>query len=235
MAENTAAGTVIGLPIAAGDSNDAMLTYTLSGADAEYFDIIESTGQIEVRDGTILDYEARSGYTIEVNASNDSGATAMITVTVMVTNVNEEGTVALSPVRPSVDTPVSAALSDPDGDLSNVTWQWARDNTMGGTFDDIISWATSKSYTPVDADADMYLKAMASYTDGHGASKSTSAVTASAVTAGDPLVARYDANGNGTIEKGEVITAISHYLFGEGDEAISKSDVIKLINLYLFG
>ena len=56
-----------------------------------------------------------------------------------------------------------------------------------------------------------------------------------AVAAGDPLIARYDANGNGTIEKNEVINAINDYLFGEGDQAISKSDVIKLINLYLFG
>ena len=52
---------------------------------------------------------------------------------------------------------------------------------------------------------------------------------------GDPLVVRYDANNNGTIEKSEVIAAINDYLFGEGDEAISKTEVIKLINLYLFG
>ena len=136
VAENTAEGTVIGLPVAASDSNDGMLTYTLSGADAEYFDIIESTGQMEVGDGTILDYEARSGYTVEVTASNDSGATAMITVAVMVTNVDEEGTLTLTPVRPSVDTPVSAALTDPDGDVSGVTWRWARDSAMGGAFDD---------------------------------------------------------------------------------------------------
>ena len=123
VAENTAEGTAIGLPVAASDSNDDMLTYTLSGADAEYFDIIESTGQIEVGDGTMLDHEARSGYTVEVTASNDSGATAMITVAVMVTNVDEKGTLTLSPVRPSVDTPVSAALSDPDGDVSGVTWR----------------------------------------------------------------------------------------------------------------
>ena len=51
----------------------------------------------------------------------------------------------------------------------------------------------------------------------------------------EDLVARYDTNKNGTIEKNEVIAAINDYLFGEGDEAISKSDVIKLINLYLFG
>ena len=56
-----------------------------------------------------------------------------------------------------------------------------------------------------------------------------------AVAAGNPLIVRYDANGNGMIEKSEVINAINDYLFGEGDEAISKSDVIKLINFYLFG
>ena len=53
-------------------------------------------------------------------------------------------------------------------------------------------------------------------------------------TAGDPLIDRYDANGNGKIDKDEVIKAIKDY-FGEGDEAISKSDVIKLIKLYLCG
>ena len=56
-----------------------------------------------------------------------------------------------------------------------------------------------------------------------------------AVTAEDALVARYDTNGNGTIEKNEVIAAINDYLFGDGDEAISKAEVIRLINLYLFG
>ena len=55
------------------------------------------------------------------------------------------------------------------------------------------------------------------------------------VDSSDPLIVRYDANNNGTIEKGEVIAAINDYLFGAGDEAISKSDVIKLMNLYLFG
>ena len=51
----------------------------------------------------------------------------------------------------------------------------------------------------------------------------------------DPLIARYDANNNGTIEKSEGIKAINDYLFGVGDAAISKADVIKVVNLYLFG
>ena len=54
------------------------------------------------------------------------------------------------------------------------------------------------------------------------------------VSSGDPLIIRYDANNNGTIEKSEVIKAITDYLFGKG-EPITKADVIKLITLYLFG
>ena len=52
---------------------------------------------------------------------------------------------------------------------------------------------------------------------------------------GDPLIARYDANNNDTIEKSEVIEAIDDYLFGDSDETISKAEVLKLIDLYLFG
>ena len=45
----------------------------------------------------------------------------------------------------------------------------------------------------------------------------------------------YDDDGDGAIEKAEVIEAINDYLFGAGDEAISKAEVIELINAYLFG
>ena len=47
------------------------------------------------------------------------------------------------------------------------------------------------------------------------------------------LVARYDANGNGKIEKGEVIQAIRHYFGNVG--GITKADVIKLIRVYFTG
>ena len=46
------------------------------------------------------------------------------------------------------------------------------------------------------------------------------------------VTSRYDANGNGLIEKSEVIQAINDYLFGGG--GITKADVIRLINVYLF-
>ena len=49
----------------------------------------------------------------------------------------------------------------------------------------------------------------------------------------DSLIARYDANQNGTIERSEVIAAIRDYL--DGAAGITRAEVIRLINLYLFG
>ena len=43
-----------------------------------------------------------------------------------------------------------------------------------------------------------YLRATVMYADGHGSGKDAmETTTAAVVTTGDPLVARYDANGNG--------------------------------------
>ena len=49
----------------------------------------------------------------------------------------------------------------------------------------------------------------------------------------EDLVDRYDANGNGMIERSEVIAAINDYL--DGVAGITRSGVIRLINLYLDG
>ena len=54
------------------------------------------------------------------------------------------------------------------------------------------------------------------------------------VSSADSLVAQYDANGNGAIEKSEIIQAIDDYLFGEGS-AITRAGVIHLIDIYLSG
>ena len=232
IAENTAAGENVGAPVVATDSG--ILTYRLGGADAESFGIVAATGQIQVGDGTNLDYEGeKNTYGGEVTATDPSGATAMITVTIAVTNLDEAGTVTLSSGKPTVGDDLTATLGDPDGDLTDVTWQWSKSADMDSWMD--ISGATSMSYTPTSMDVGYHLRATATYTDLLGSGKTARAVSDYAMTAVDPLVARYDANANGTIEKGEVIKAINDYLFGEGDETISKAEVIELINRYLFG
>ena len=45
-------------------------------------------------------------------------------VKVTVTNVDEKGTVTLSKTQPRVGIAVTATLTDPDGSISGLTWQW---------------------------------------------------------------------------------------------------------------
>ena len=147
---------------------------------------------------------------------------------------DQRRTVTLSMMRPVVGAELKATLSDPDGAVTDVMWQWAR--SLDGTTNWVdIAGATSMSYTPTPMDDGYYLRATATYTDPLASGKTSMAVSDHAVTEGDPLVARYDANANGMIDKAEVIAAINDYLFGDADEAISKTEVIRLINLYLFG
>ena len=90
------------------------------------------------------------------------------------------GTVTLSSTQPRVDTSLTATLTDPDGSISNVTWQWAT-SANGSSNWATISGAASARYTPVDGDVGKYLRATASYTDGHGEGKSAQAVSANPV------------------------------------------------------
>ena len=84
-------------------------------------------------------------------------------VKVMVNNVEEPGTVTLNKAVPVVGIEVTASLSDPDGRISGLTWQWA---LGGNNIDD----ATSATYTPVEGNVGggNTLTATASYTDGEG-------------------------------------------------------------------
>ena len=113
------------------------------------------------------------------NGRPDNQRDNYITVTLTVTNEDEAGTVALSLSEPDVDVPLTAALTDPDGGLDRVVWSWER--SADQTAWTAISGAASASYTPVAADKGSYLRATASYTDGHGPRKSTQAATSAPV------------------------------------------------------
>ena len=82
-----------------------------------------------------------------------------------------------------VGTAITASLSDLDGvDVDSVTWQWASSSDGMDPWTN-ISGATEASYTPVIADDGNYLRAMASYTDGHDSGKTEMAATDGAVSA----------------------------------------------------
>ncbi len=124
-------------------------------------------------------------YTVTVTASAGTGDAAVQTVsrevTVMVTNVDELGSIMLSTLQPQVGVPVEATLSDADlraADGSAVTlaptWQWYRDDTE-------IPGATAASFTPSSRDVGFVLLVKASYDDGEGEDKSAEQPSAHAV------------------------------------------------------
>ena len=146
-----------------------MATLSLEGDDA---------GDFRISSGGMLTFRSSPNYEMPMDANKDN--TYMVTlkandgtymdthdVTVMVTNVEEDGTVMLSSMTPVVGTAVMASLTDPDMVTEDtVTWQWSKSMTMGGTFMDIDE-ATMMNYTPVEADEGYYLRATATYTDGY--------------------------------------------------------------------
>ena len=173
--ENTRPYQNIGLPVTATDPDNGTLTYSLANASKSPFIIVESTGQLQT--GAPLDYETQDTYTVTVIATASSGATDRITVTINVANVNEPGNVALYWNHPRVDAPLKATLTDPDGDVSGITWRWHRSSNGSAPWT-AISGAAADSYTPVGGnDLRKYLRATASYTDGEGGSKTAQTVS----------------------------------------------------------
>ena len=90
IAENTAAGVNIGNPVSATDADNDTLTYMLGGTDADAFTIVSTTGQLQT--DAALDYETKSVYTVIVSVSDPHGGTDSITVTINITDVDEQVT-----------------------------------------------------------------------------------------------------------------------------------------------
>ena len=163
--------------------------------DGTYMDIDMATSM------TYTPVEADEGYYLKATASytdgHGSGKMAMATTTsTAMVPADQMGMVTLSTQEPMAGMAITATLTDPDMMVTGTTWQWSKSMTMDGTYMD-IDMATSMTYTPVEADEGYYLKATASYTDGHGSDKMAMATTTSMVPVADPLLTKYDTNGNG--------------------------------------
>ena len=199
VAENTASG-VVGAAITATDGDGDTLTYSVAAtADGDaaahltafnqHFDLDDGSGQISVKAGAVINFEARESYKVLYRVSDGEDASGaadaviddMLTLTVTVTNVDEPGVVTIGGT-PQVDVVSTATLTDPDGSVSAEMWSWSKSATAGGTFT-TIGGATDASYTPAAADVGMFLKAAVTYTDNvHSATGQTaSGTTTSAV------------------------------------------------------
>ena len=228
--ENSASGANVGARVTARDFDRDTLIYALSGTDASSF-TINSSGQIMVGTGTMLDYETKASYTVTVRATDPDNASDSISVTVTVGNVDEDGMVTIMPdTTPQVGTELTASLEDPDGSVVNLTWQWQKDDGQGSYTD--IPGATMMSYTPVMADEDSSLQATAMYDDGEGSGKEAMGMTGSAVGA-TPMtggvLATYDADNGGDIQKLEYLEALTDYFL----DNIDKDTYLEVLALFI--
>ena len=119
IAENSAKDTNVGAAITAtdpdrdADDNPDTLYYTMTGTDADKFNIGGNTGQITVKEGNIPDYEAKNKYSVTVSVSDklDSKGNAdteidhTVTVAINVTDVKEP------PGRPGTPTTKTATTT----------------------------------------------------------------------------------------------------------------------------
>ena len=169
------------------DSAAADLEWSKAGgADAGQF-TLSSGGELTFT--TAPDYEnpddadGDNVYAVTVQVS-DGTHTDTEDVVVTVQNVEEAGTVSLFPAQLRVRAVVRPTLSDPDGGISAVAWQWARSS-------DEINWAdidgaVQADYLPTHSDKVQYLRATARYTDGEGAGKTAVAASEATVGAREP-------------------------------------------------
>ena len=83
--ENQPAGRSVGLPVRATDPTNDRLTYSIPASD--YFEIVDSTGQIRTK--AALDHEDQATHTVTVTASDPSNRSDTVPVTITVEDVDE--------------------------------------------------------------------------------------------------------------------------------------------------
>ena len=116
-------------------------------------------------------------FTLQVVVGRDTPSVSTATVSVFVTNKDDDGTISFDGA-PAIGVSYAAVFDDEDAhapttpNSHNETYQWSRADSPTGTFSDIAA-ATSGSYTPRYEDHGKYLRVTVSYTDLHNAGGTT--------------------------------------------------------------
>ena len=206
IAENAAGGSNVGSPVSATDPDGDTITYLIAEYYSDKFGIDPATGQIVLDEDESLDYEARRTYYVRVivrdskDLFGDADAEYDVSrlVTINVTNVDEDGSVELSTNTPTVDEEITADLGEPDGSISNLTWQWQiADSNPSTTWTDIAG-ATSDAYAPTPNDIGKYLRAKATYDDWESTGKEAIGTATNAVHRPANELPEFDEGANAT-------------------------------------
>ena len=252
IAEKSAAGTALnGGEVTATDA-DAVLTYTLSGADASSFEISSAAddmqGRITVGVGTKLDYETKSSYMVTVTATDSFGLSDSVDVIITVTDVNEGpeitlGGLAISGVArveyAENGTDMVAMYSATGPESANAMWSLEGDDAADfriGSSSGVLTFRNAPDYeNAADADMDNTYMVTVMADDGTYMAMREVVVTVTDVedtttVIGGTLLERYDTNPmNGQIDKSEVVDAIIAFVTPGASNKPSKQDIVDLI------
>ena len=125
VAENSSHETVVGAEVEATDPNHDDLVYSLVSTFNDRFEIDSETGQILVGRAANLDHETTDEYLLMVEATDPATLKDTITVTVRVTDVDEQPATEPDEATTDEDVPVEIDVlandSDPEGDPLRVS------------------------------------------------------------------------------------------------------------------
>ena len=253
--DDAGAGMNIGAPVAARDPDSGdILTYTLGGTNAASFGIVAETGHLQTK--ATLDHQTKSSYRVTVTATDTSGVSDAIYVTITV--------VDHSPPPPTTKTVVTtgggggggfgpAPVAPKFSDGFRTTRGVAENARAGDGVGEPVAAAhpddLAITYSLNGADASLFtvdeatgqisvregveLALGTTYTVNLTATDSAGfgAIVIVMIEVTEASFSPYDLNGNDAIERDEVIMAIRDYFDGD----ITKGDVIELIKLYFAG
>ena len=110
--------------IAVDPENDS-ISWSLSGDDSRVFSITE--GALTFKESPDFEEPEDVGTDNEYKATvtaSDGSLSDEVYVTVTVTNVEEPGKVTLNLLEPQVGTGLTTIVTDPDGGVRGMTWEW---------------------------------------------------------------------------------------------------------------
>ena len=176
IAENSPPGTEVGEPVAATDADrrdQDSLTYSLAGVDVNSFSINSASGRILT--DALLDFERKAGYRVVVLVRDGRGGNDIISVSIVVTDINEpplvSGGASIDFAENSTEVVSRFTASDPEG-MVTLTLSLSGEDSEAFTIeeDGTLRFRVSPDFeNPTDANEDNIYLVTVEASDGHSA------------------------------------------------------------------
>ena len=244
VAENTTGTSNIGTPLRATDPENTTLTYSLTGGDTDQFSIAPGIGQLRTRTGVDYNYEVKNRYSVRVEAEDDQGGHATITVTIDVADDDNERPDKPDPptVTASTLTSLTIGWTEPDNPGPAITdYNVQYREGSSGAFTTVSHDGTGRTTTIANLKSETAHEIQVQATSDEGTSQwsdsgngTTIANQAPTFSEGSSATRRLAENTTGTQDVGNPVTATDgdggtlRYLLGGTDQSSFTLDVDQL-------